>query len=263
MNSFLHRPHPALLVSVRNSAEAIEALAGGADVIDIKEPNKGPLGAAESETICDVIQTVGCRAPVTAAFGELTEIVARAVPSQPWSTPRGLALFKIGLAGCNELPDWRSTWQQAVTELSHGEPAARPVAVAYADWRLARAPHPDEVLALACANKCPALLIDTWDKSSGNLFDHWPAAHLQTFMDRVRTHHIAVVLAGSLTGSAFELAHKLQPNLVAVRTAACEGGRNSNVRADRVRTLKFAAAAVLRIEDQITSENEPRLAPYG
>jgi uncharacterized protein (UPF0264 family) len=246
MTSFLHRRHPALLVSVRNSAEAIAALAGGADVIDIKEPNKGPLGAAEAETICDVIQTVGCRAPVTAALGELTEIVADTVSSQRCSMPRGLALFKIGLAGCNELPDWRRTWQQAVTGLMHGEPAARPVAVAYADWRLARAPHPDDVLALARMNKCPALLIDTWDKSGGNLFDHWPPDHLQTFMDRVRTHDIAIVLAGSLTGSTFELAHKLQPNLVAVRTAACEGGRNSNVRADRVRALKLAAAALTR-----------------
>jgi uncharacterized protein (UPF0264 family) len=246
MNSFLHRPHPGLLVSVRNSAEAIEALAGGADVIDVKEPNNGALGAAEFETIADVIRTVGGRAPVTAAIGELTEMPNDGVPSQRCALLNGLSLIKIGLAGCSDLPTWRLQWQHAVETFAHGQPAARPVAVAYADWRTARAPEPSEVLELAIASDCPVLLIDTWNKSAGNLFDHWPPAHLETFMDRMRTQRIAVVLAGSLAGPAFDLAHKLQPDLVAVRTAACDGGRNGTVRADRVRALKLAAAAVTR-----------------
>jgi hypothetical protein len=246
MNSFLHRSHPGLLVSVRNRAEAIEALAGGADVIDIKEPNHGALGAADFETIADVIRVVGGRAPVTAAIGELTDPANDPVASQRCAIPIGLSLFKIGLAGCSDLPHWRPRWQQAVDVLSHGHASARPVAVAYADWRQARAPDPEEVLALAIDNNCPALLIDTWDKPGGNLFDLWPPPHLETFIDRVRTKRIAVVLAGSLTGPAFDLAHRLRPDLVAVRTAACEGGRNGTVRADRVRALKLTAAAVTR-----------------
>ena len=46
---------PGLLVSVRSAAEALAALAGGADVIDVKEPNQGSLGAADDDTIS------GCR----------------------------------------------------------------------------------------------------------------------------------------------------------------------------------------------------------
>ena len=38
------RPAPGLLVSVRSAAEAATALAGGADLIDVKEPSRGPLG---------------------------------------------------------------------------------------------------------------------------------------------------------------------------------------------------------------------------
>ena len=43
-----YRPKPAtrLLVSVRSAAEAEEALAGGAALIDVKEPANGPLGKA-------------------------------------------------------------------------------------------------------------------------------------------------------------------------------------------------------------------------
>ncbi|MEX0885938.1 MAG: (5-formylfuran-3-yl)methyl phosphate synthase, partial [Phycisphaeraceae bacterium] len=57
-----HSPHPrpaspdrpGLLVSVRNVAEARAAMAGGADVIDIKEPAAGALGAASPTTIQQV-----------------------------------------------------------------------------------------------------------------------------------------------------------------------------------------------------------------
>ncbi len=38
-----------LLVSVRDESEAREALAGGATIVDVKEPGRGPLGAAAGD----------------------------------------------------------------------------------------------------------------------------------------------------------------------------------------------------------------------
>src|SRR5690606_38342384 len=43
-----------LLVSVRNRAEALAALAGGADLIDVKEPWRGSLGAAPPHVMEEV-----------------------------------------------------------------------------------------------------------------------------------------------------------------------------------------------------------------
>ena len=37
-----------LVISVRNVAEAIAAAAGGADLIDLKEPNRGALGRVDA-----------------------------------------------------------------------------------------------------------------------------------------------------------------------------------------------------------------------
>ncbi len=62
-----------LLVSVRDAAEAAASLAGGADLIDVKEPARGPLGRADAATIAAVVQAVGGRVPVSAALGELRE----------------------------------------------------------------------------------------------------------------------------------------------------------------------------------------------
>ena len=53
---------PQLLVSVRDATEAAAALHGGAGLIDVKEPARGPLGRADAATIAAVVQTVAGRA---------------------------------------------------------------------------------------------------------------------------------------------------------------------------------------------------------
>ncbi len=84
---------PKLLVSVRSAAEAQQAFFGGADLIDVKEPDRGPLGAADADVIAEVARFVAGRRPTSAALGELVE--GRRLP-----TALGLSFAKLGLAGC-------------------------------------------------------------------------------------------------------------------------------------------------------------------
>src|SRR3712207_4897772 len=60
-----------LLVSVRSAEEAEAALAGGADLIDVKEPRGGSLGRAEDWVLAGVLRRVSGRRPVSAAMGGL------------------------------------------------------------------------------------------------------------------------------------------------------------------------------------------------
>jgi len=233
---------PGLLVSVRNAAEARAALAGGADIIDVKEPNRGSLGAANIETISEIVRAVDGRAVVSAAMGELAERRESQNGARGNWVPEGVSLFKLGLARCGAIHDWQSRWQEVTAAMISQGPTAEPqaVAVVYADWRAAQGPPPSDVLNLAIQNECPALLIDTWNKSGGELFDHWPAEELESFLATVRSQNIAVVLAGSLTGKSIARAARLAPDMVAVRTAACEGGRQGTVAENKVRELKTA-----------------------
>ena len=109
-----------LLVSVRNAAEAAEALDGGAAIIDVKEPRHGSLGAAEPEAIAAVARVVGRRRPWTMACGELGE----ALEGEPNAVARSIgrrldrmlallegsavppAAVKVGLAGAAGT-DWQ------------------------------------------------------------------------------------------------------------------------------------------------------------
>src|SRR5262245_59925297 len=84
---------PRLLVSVRSAAEAEAALAGGASLIDVKEPGRGSLGRPDNEIVAAVLRCVAGRRPVSAALGELMDRPAL------FQLP-GLSYAKWGLAGC-------------------------------------------------------------------------------------------------------------------------------------------------------------------
>jgi uncharacterized protein (UPF0264 family) len=240
MRPFPLKSYAGLLVSVRNSDEALTALAGGADVIDVKEPSRGSLGAANVSTVADVVRAVNGRVPVTAAAGELIEL-GRYKP-QPF--PDGVALIKIGLAGCRTLNAWTGRWRKAIADLAPGGNAfQRSVAVVYADWQSANSPPPSDVLQLAVDAGCPALLIDTWDKSAGSLFDVWNNQSLPAFLRAARSHNLLVVLAGSLTVEVLAAGTNLRPDLIAVRSAACRAGRNSTICEEKVKTLRRAIRA--------------------
>jgi (5-formylfuran-3-yl)methyl phosphate synthase len=232
--------HTGLLVSVRDADEAEIALAGGADVIDVKEPARGSLGAADPDAVAAVIAVVADRAPVSVAAGELIDWRPTNPPERSAEFASGAAFLKFGLARCDTASNWPARWYQAIDSLPRGP---RPVAVVYADWRSAAAPSPDQVLAQAKVFDCPALLVDTWNKSTGDLFDHWPVSQLADFASRVREAGLHLVLAGSLRTASVRLAQGCKPTLIAVRGAVCEGGRGGKISLQRVRALRAALAS--------------------
>jgi uncharacterized protein (UPF0264 family) len=232
-----------LLVSVRNATEALAALDGGAAWIDVKEPARGALGAADAATIADVVRIVADRCPVSAALGELDSHTCELVRQ----IPHGVSLVKVGLAGCGvgyrerqaDQRDWREAWADVAAVLPTGVALA---AVVYADWQIAGAPPPSDVLAAALSIGCSTLLIDTFDKRGPALFNCWPVGELAEFTSEVRRAGLRLVVAGSLTLNTLELALQLAPDLVAVRGAACRAGREGEVDTVRVRELVDAIA---------------------
>jgi uncharacterized protein (UPF0264 family) len=223
-----------LLVSVRSAAEAETAIAGGADLIDVKEPIRGSLGRADPCVLADVLRKVAGRRPVSAALGELSE---RQDNDPSPLTLAALAFVKWGLAGCYPDIDWRRQLTNFAAEMPQAAHGPLAVTVAYADSRLAQAPPLADVVDFACARP-GVLLIDTWNKTPGRgLLDWLSLLDLATLRRRCRIHGVRLALAGSLGLSEIEQLLDLQPDWFAVRGAACQDGRNSAVSVAQVRRL--------------------------
>jgi (5-formylfuran-3-yl)methyl phosphate synthase len=230
-----------LLVSVRSAIEAQAAVAGGAAIIDVKEPLHGPLGRAEIEVARQVRSAVA-RATVSVALGELNEWFLSGAPQlNPWAA-MSIAYVKLGLSHAR--PGWREEWgtlrkRFSLVSSRTGLPSPAWIAVVYADWQKAHAPHPSEVLGEALeADTCHGVLFDTWDKEAPSPLDStW-----KNLIDLARDCR-SIALAGRIDVKAIERLASLEPDIIAVRGAACkEGDRLGLVDTERVARLAEAAA---------------------
>src|SRR5437764_823524 len=80
-----------LLVSVRGPVEARAALAGGADVIDAKDPARGALGAVSAERLAAIRRTVGAAGLFAALAGSLS--------GADFATVRAVGAELVGVRG--------------------------------------------------------------------------------------------------------------------------------------------------------------------
>jgi uncharacterized protein (UPF0264 family) len=233
-----------LLISVRSAEEAAAALAGGADVIDIKEPSRGALGPATPFVWDEVQRVIAGRRPVSVALGELLD---DAIDELAAATG-GCAFAKIGLAGCHDSQGWMARWQSAI---AHLPPDVSPVPVAYADWQRAAAPSPRVAVALAVRAGSQRVLVDTFDKTRGGLLDCLSLEYLEELAVECREQNVHLALAGSLSRETIGEVLPLAPEYVGVRGAACSGGRSGTIEMARVKSL----ASIVRQTAMLNSPN--------
>jgi uncharacterized protein (UPF0264 family) len=222
----------SLLVTVRSPAEVEAALAGGAALIDVKEPSHGSLGRADDATLAAVLQAVAGRRPVSAALGELLQAPAP-------SAVTGLSYAKWGLAGCSSTgtTDWRQALRESAVRLAQADPGCRLVTAAYADWQRAGSPSPEVVCAAVEEEGWGVVLLDTWGKDGSTLLDWMPADAVARLCRRCRAGGVRIALAGSLDVPQITLLRQAEPDWFAVRGAACRGGRNGPLDETAVRRL--------------------------
>lgn len=208
-----------LLVSVRNEVEARQALRGECDILDIKEPAHGSLGAAPLGAIERILQAVAGAVPVSAALGELIDLepLSKNPPQFPPSL-EGLTYLKTGPARLLELPDWKKRFRDFADQTR-----GRTVAVIYADGDSVDAPPPEQIFEEARQARATGLLIDTCRKGTGHLLDWITVAQLHLWKRRTSEAGMFLALAGSLCLDLLPHLLPIEPDIIAVRGAVCRG----------------------------------------
>jgi uncharacterized protein (UPF0264 family) len=235
-----------LLVSLRAGNEVAAALAGGADIVDAKEPARGSLGPVDPEVLQEFAARTPPSVPLSLALGDFTapDTVRRAVAGAKVRQRSAPTYLKLGFAGEDS--------EAVVTSLVAAALAAaaatplRPVVVpvAYADHERAGSPAPETLLRAAIAAGARAVLIDTCLKDGRGLL-HWlPPGRLRSVSDRARSAGLLVAVAGSLDLASLDRVAGAA-DVVGVRGAACRDGRGGSVDATLVRRLRERLGAGL------------------
>ena len=232
-------------MSVTGTFDAEAALAGGADLVDAKDPTAGALGPVSLDQFHRIVGAVAGARPVTAALGDVSHeaVIERSAGA---FAAAGAAFVKIGFAGIENADRIAGLIAAAVRGTKGGfktgfEPAV--VAVAYDDAEGARTVSLNAIAEIASRAGAAGVLLDTFDKRRGGLRDLVAPRALGAWVAAAHDAGLFVALAGKLTALDLSFVRDAGADIAGVRGAACEGGRTGSVVADRVRLLRSACDA--------------------
>ncbi|MBX9924756.1 MAG: (5-formylfuran-3-yl)methyl phosphate synthase [Hyphomicrobiaceae bacterium] len=225
-----------------NAAEAADAVAGGADILDAKNPAAGALGALPPksiEMIVAVARAAGVK--VSATIGDLPCEVASVAAAVDATLATGVHYVKIGLfpgAGTDATID-------ALARRNGG--ARQLVGLLLAD----RGPDFRLVARLAEAGFC-GVMLDTAAKDGRSLRDVLTGFELAAFVDAAGASGLFAGLAGSLRLRDVAPLVRMEPDILGFRGALCAGGaRTGTLSQTQVRdvraTLDLARRDVMRV----------------
>lgn len=218
-----------LLASVRCAAEATTALAGGADIIDAKEPASGALGRVAPAALAAILGVVDGRCEVSATIGdmELAPPAVRAAVEEMAAS--GVDIVKIGIfAG-----DLAGTLAALAPVAARG---VRLVAVAFADRR----PDLADLVARCAEAGFYGVMLDTAEKRAGPLTTQASAVELAAFVAAARRARLFTGLAGSLRLADVPALAALGADYLGFRSALTAGARTDALDPRAVRAIRAA-----------------------
>jgi uncharacterized protein (UPF0264 family) len=208
-----------LLVSVADAADAVAAVDGGADIIDAKDPSRGPLGPVSPAALGAILAAVRGRRAVSAALAERSDGTFGTVDRLP-----RMAFVKT-----------------AIGTTANGLAAAKRAAEMIGKTALVLAGYADgqweHVIEVAVQCGAHGVLLDTSDKNGPGLFRLVSEEKIAEWVEAAHEAGLMAALAGRLTADDLPRAAALGADIAGVRGAACEGGRGGRVSVERVRTL--------------------------
>lgn len=200
------------LASVRDAAEAEMAVGAGADIVDLKDPVRGALGALDLDTIDACVRAVGGRVPVSATIGDLP-LDESIVPASVLATAaRGVDYVKLGLFPGGD----REGCLNALAGLAA---RTRLIVVLFAD----ALPETDPIGLAARTGAC-GVMFDTLGKGGAALPDLISPGRLAGFAAAARAQNMTMGLAGSLKARHVPELLAVGPDLLGFRGALCHGG---------------------------------------
>jgi uncharacterized protein (UPF0264 family) len=226
-----------LMISVVSAVEALEAISGGAEILDVKNPAEGSLGAQTPSVIREIKNLSSGKVEVSAAIGDMPNLPGTAALAALGAATCGADYIKVGLHGPrNE--------GEAVALLHEVRNAVQGfhtlvIAAAYADFERAGTLNPICLPAVAAQAGIQGCLLDTAIKDGRTLFEFLDSKILRLLSERAHADGLLFGLAGALRKEDLPRMQNLGADVVGIRTAACrDNQRNGPLDARRVRQLQ-------------------------
>lgn len=215
-----------LLISPDSVEEAVECakVAEHLDIVDVKKPDEGSLGANFPWVIRAIREAVPADKPISATVGDVPYKPGTVAQAALGAVVSGATYVKVGLYGCTTPEQAVEVMRGVVRAVKDYRPDAFVVASGYADAHRIGCVNPLALPDIARRSGSDAAMLDTAIKDGTRLFDHLAPEVCAEFVRLAHDAGLLAALAGSVRAGDLEVLTGIGTDIVGVRGAVCEGG---------------------------------------
>ena len=227
-----------LLVSISNLAEARIALENGVDIIDLKDPGRGALGALNIEDIVEIVDFLSLHGM---AEGKLITATIGDLPMQPMLLAQRIKqlsaarvdVIKVGFFQSDgNSNDIYSACLEELQKLTIQ--GIHLVAVLFAEFT-----YPPEIIRMIQKAGFYGVMFDTAYKNGATFLDYVSFAQMSKWSGMIRSGDMEFGLAGSLQIQHITQVKQFNPSYIGFRGGLCEDDkRKSPLNASRVKAAR-------------------------
>jgi len=241
--NLISRLRMKVLISPKDEFEATEAVNGGADIIDVKNPIEGSLGANFPWVIQRIRSLVPHSIEVSATIGDFPHLPGSASLAALGAAVSGANYVKVGLKGSKTRDDAIFLMQGVTRTVKEYDTQTKVVLAGYADFRRASTLDPFLLPDVARTAGCDVVMVDTFVKDGKGIFDFMDEAACKQFVEEGHTRNLDVALAGSIKLPEIPILKHVGADILGIRGAACSHGDRlaGTIQAESVRALMAMA----------------------
>lgn len=226
-----------LLVSPINREEAVIASNGGADIVDVKNPKEGSLGANFPWVIREVKEAVNGRQPISATIGDFNYKPGTASLAALGAAVAGADYIKVGLYDIQTEAQALELLTRITEAVKDYDPTKKVVASGYSDYKRINSISPMLLPAVAAEAGADVVMVDTGVKDGKSTFEFMDEKELTRFAELAHEHGLEVAIAGSLKFEDLPVLERIGPDIIGVRGMVCGGDRSTVIRQELVEKL--------------------------
>ena len=205
---------PQLLISFRDIKEISDKNFKYFDICDLKDPEKGSIGAWEEKNILEVIKRSKQRVKVSATIGDIFSVEGIIKKLKQFDY-LGLDYIKFGINTKNVLE-----LKDLINRIGKFTFRTNLVLVVFVD-KNSTFKIVEENLEIFYQNNIRFLILDTYKKNNQNLTSIYNLFKIKDFMNKCSVKKINVGLAGRLQPNHITKLKLLNPYVIGFRSAIC------------------------------------------
>lgn len=230
-----------LLVSPINLEEAKTAYNGGADIIDVKNPKEGSLGANFPWVIRSVKEAMG-KTPVSATIGDMNYKPGTASLAALGAAVSGADYVKVGLYDVQTTEQAIDMVEHVVKSVKDYDPSKKVVISGYADYKRINSIPLRELPPICADYGADVVMMDTGIKDGRSTFEFMTNEELSQFVESAHDLGLISAIAGNIKFEDIEAINQIGPDVIGIRGCVCGGDRNSTIQQKLVEELRSMMA---------------------